>query len=319
MSTSMGSKIARTSCGVALRAMVGLSLSAIVVACHDDPFGECVDAYAECLDDVPFAQHETCEVIKDACLEARLHDDDDDEGGDGSTSSCEASRTSTETTSAAESAGTSASSDVPSTSTSTGDAGTTSTSTGDASGESSTTGASTSGTSVFDASSDASGSTEPGESGSDSGSDETTAGEPTEPEVVSVCFALHVTCVQRARSIADVDACGALFDQCVIARSCTEDCSEACPSPDLQTCLDAYVGCADTATTAELELGCVTDFETCAGRLTDEHCMPEHAPEVVEPCLAQHALCARCIDDVADLHVCQDVFQACLDAASAPS
>lgn len=242
---------------------------------------ECSEDYFDCVEDRPH-HLEVCEEIKDACLascdssappEWPGADDDAESGGTPSPGSTSGASSTTAANSP------------------------TSTS-GPQDDESSSTGTSED---------PAQGSSESGESTGES------AGESTgDPAVNPACFELHVTCVQQAETVVDVEACEALFSQCASADHCEGTCPMVCPDPALQQCLDAYVGCTQRSTTVQDEAVCAENFDGCAAGITDDRCLPIYDPSEMEPCLEQHALCVECIETAADLYVCRDVFQACV-------
>lgn len=128
------------------------------------------------------------------------------------------------------------------------------------------------------------------------------------------CFEIHSTCVSRATTVAEVDACEALFDQCLDAEQCDESCDHPiCPDPEVNACLDVYAACTAKATTPDVVSACGAAFDACVDGIDDSACVP-HDPEVVDACLEQHALCTSCIDGPEDLWVCQEVFDSCVAA-----
>nr|MCH9685973.1 hypothetical protein [Deltaproteobacteria bacterium] len=128
----------------------------------------------------------------------------------------------------------------------------------------------------------------------------------------AACFELNATCVAQATTIAEVDACQALFQQCLDAEPCDASCDDpVCPDPAVQACLDIYGACAAVATDTPATDACAAGFDACVTGIDDSACVP-HDPAKVDACLEQHALCTECIDGPEDLWVCQDVFDACL-------
>jgi hypothetical protein len=132
-------------------------------------------------------------------------------------------------------------------------------------------------------------------------------------EIPDVCLELHQNCIAQAETLLDVEACEALFDQCVEPPPCEDDECAPCPDPALEGCLDAYAGCIAAANTQADIDACEAGFDACAEG-TNEECLPDYGPEVLEECLAQHALCVACADDDAHVAQCHEIFDACIQA-----
>ncbi len=146
------------------------------------------------------------------------------------------------------------------------------------------------------------------------------AGEPRDPGdggdpvdgPQAACFELHATCVGLATTVADVEACQTLFEQCIEAEQCDDACGDpVCPDPEVTACLDIYGACAAQAQDTGALDACAAGFDACVGDVDDSACVP-HDPATVDACLEQHALCTECIDGPQDLWLCQDVFDTCL-------
>ena len=65
------------------------------------------------------------------------------------------------------------------------------------------------------------------------------------------CFEIHAECVAQAETIQDIEACEALFDNCIDPGPCeSEECEPGCPQEALDACVASYAGCVDAAMTA---------------------------------------------------------------------
>jgi len=299
------------------------------VSCYWDNSGhdyeECYEEYEDCIEELPSDLHDVCEEIKNDCLQACAPSwtgdgslGDEGEGTTGAATSgtsnddgdetgcprepgsrCTGSEATTGGATSADTQGTTAGTSGSSSST-----------------ESSGTSGAETGTAM-----DGSGSAtdEPTGTGDDAGESSEGEDASTGSDVNPACFELHLTCVQQATTVAEVEACEALFDQCALAQPCEEECEVVCPDPVLQGCLDAYVGCASGASTVAQEEICAASFDVCAVDVEDDLCLPPYEPEALDPCLEQHALCVECIEDTEDLYLCREVFQACVEGTAAPA
>jgi hypothetical protein len=129
------------------------------------------------------------------------------------------------------------------------------------------------------------------------------------------CFQLHATCVAAAQTIQDIEACEALFDNCIDPGPCDEPgCEEpGCPQADLDACVDAYAGCAQAAETAADVLVCAGDFDACIAQFDVSLCLPSYDDGLVLECLTQHELCIACADDADEIEACKSTFDNCLE------
>ncbi|KIG12821.1 Endo-1,4-beta-xylanase A precursor [Enhygromyxa salina] len=127
------------------------------------------------------------------------------------------------------------------------------------------------------------------------------------------CFEIHASCIDLAETIQDVEACNALFDNCVDPGPC-ESCEEpGCPQDQLDACVSGYANCAEQATTAEDVFVCEGMFDGCIGEFDVELCLPNYDDELVLACLGQHDLCAACADGPEELAACKTTFDNCLE------
>jgi hypothetical protein len=129
------------------------------------------------------------------------------------------------------------------------------------------------------------------------------------------CFDLHAACVDAAQTIQDVEACEALFDNCIDPGPCDEPgCEEpGCPQAELDACVDTYAGCAAAAETEVEVLDCATDFDACIAQFDVSLCLPNYDDALVLECLEQHELCTACADDASEIDACKATFDNCLE------
>jgi hypothetical protein len=162
-----------------------------------------------------------------------------------------------------------------------------------------------------------------GDDGDDDGGDgDPETGTDTESETGDgdgpdpACFDLHATCVAAAQTIQDVEACEALFDNCIDPGPCDEPgCEEpGCPQAELDACVDSYAGCAQAAETPQDVLACAGDFDDCIAQFDVSLCLPNYDDQLVLECLAQHELCTACADDAGEIAACKSTFDNCLEA-----
>jgi hypothetical protein len=136
-----------------------------------------------------------------------------------------------------------------------------------------------------------------------------------------VCIELFGNCIDGAETIQDVEACEALYDQCMNPGECPLPECGGCPADELAICLDNYAECATLADTPEKVELCAEGFDACTGAFAEE-CAVEENPNL-EPCLDQHALCVACADGDEQLAACEDVFESCMvtnpDGSTDPS
>ncbi len=129
------------------------------------------------------------------------------------------------------------------------------------------------------------------------------------------CFAIHATCVAEAQTIQDIEACEALFDNCIDPGPCeSEQCEPGCPQAQLDACVGSYADCAAAAMTAEEVLACEAEFDGCIAEFDVGLCLPNYGDDLVLECLAQHDLCVACADDADELAACKSAFDNCLEA-----
>jgi hypothetical protein len=128
------------------------------------------------------------------------------------------------------------------------------------------------------------------------------------------CFEIHAACIEAAQTIQDVEACNALFDNCVEPVPC-DSCEEpGCPQAELDACVSDYADCAEQATTAEDVLACEGMFDVCIGQFDVELCLPNYDDDLVTACLEQHGLCVACADSPEAIAACKSTFDNCLEA-----
>jgi hypothetical protein len=121
------------------------------------------------------------------------------------------------------------------------------------------------------------------------------------------CFDLHANCIEQAQSLADIEACEALFEQCSNPGPCP---GCGCPELELEACLSEYAECTATATT-EIEVdACAAQFDACIHPFADS-CEIGENPNL-EACLAQHQLCVACADGDEQIAACKAVFDSCM-------
>lgn len=127
------------------------------------------------------------------------------------------------------------------------------------------------------------------------------------------CFEIHASCIDAAQTIQDVEACDALFDNCIDAGPC-ESCEEpGCPQAELDACVSDYADCAEQATTAEDVLACGGMFDTCIAQFDVQLCLPNYDDELVLVCLEQHGLCVDCAETPEAIAACKTTFDNCLE------
>jgi hypothetical protein len=129
------------------------------------------------------------------------------------------------------------------------------------------------------------------------------------------CFDLHAACVGAAVTIQDVEACEALFDNCIDPGPCEEPgCEEpGCPQAELDACVDTYAACATAAETEVEVLGCASEFDVCIAQFDVSLCLPNYDDALVLECLDQHELCIACADDASEIDACKATFDNCLE------
>lgn len=129
------------------------------------------------------------------------------------------------------------------------------------------------------------------------------------------CFDLHAACVGAAVTIQDVEACEALFDNCIDPGPCEEPgCEEpGCPQAELDACVDTYAACAAAAGTEVEVLACASEFDGCIAQFDVSLCLPNYDDALVLECLDQHELCIACADDASEIDACKATFDNCLE------
>jgi hypothetical protein len=129
------------------------------------------------------------------------------------------------------------------------------------------------------------------------------------------CFDLHAACVAAAETIQDIEACEALFDNCIDPGPCDEPgCEEpGCPQAELDACVDVYAGCAAAAETEVEVLACAAEFDACIAQFDVSLCLPNYDDALVLECLEQHELCIACADDASEIDACKVTFDNCLE------
>ena len=270
--------------------LLGISAGvACVVTVGDDDWDDegpeaCYEHYDDCLDGAwPFGEKaiEACEHGLDSCLEESGTEGDGDDDGNSSSSddgsNDDGNSGADDGASSSDDGGSSDDGDVPRADTGGDD--------GDPTGDS-----------------------------GDTGETETTGdgdGDGPNPE----CFDLHAECVAAAETIQDIEACEALFDNCVDPGPCDEPgCEEpGCPQEDLDACVDAYAGCAATAETEDDVIDCAADFDSCIAQFDVSLCLPNYDDALVLECLEQHELCIACADDASEIDACKVTFDNCLE------
>ena len=130
----------------------------------------------------------------------------------------------------------------------------------------------------------------------------------------AACFELHANCVAEATTIQDIEACEALFDNCVDPGPCHECPEPGCPQDELDACVATYAACAAAAISSDDILACEADFDGCIGGFDISLCLPNYDDELVAACLEQHDLCVACADDADALAACMTTFDNCLEA-----
>jgi hypothetical protein len=126
-----------------------------------------------------------------------------------------------------------------------------------------------------------------------------------------ICASLHQSCVAEADSLADTQACEALFDHCAHPGECHESCSQDCPEAALGQCLGDYAGCVAAAAKDYEVDACNVVFDGCVAEHGADACLPPDDAHI-DACLAEHALCTACADDDVELAACRDIFDACV-------
>ncbi|MFV8755443.1 hypothetical protein ACNOYE_33255 [Nannocystaceae bacterium ST9] len=145
-----------------------------------------------------------------------------------------------------------------------------------------------------------------GESGAD-GADTNPGDGDGDGDVPQACIDLHANCIEQAATLADVEACEALFEQCSNPGECPMC---GCPEGELEACLDCYAGCSEAASSeAEID-ACAADFDACTAPFADL-CEVAENPNL-EVCLAQHQLCVACAEGDEQLAACKSVFDSCM-------
>ena len=125
---------------------------------------------------------------------------------------------------------------------------------------------------------------------------------------------IHATCVAEAQTIQDIEACEALFDNCIDPGPCEGDCGEpGCPQDELDACVDDYADCAAAAMTAEEVLACEAGFDECIAGFDVSLCLPNYDDDLVLACLDQHDLCIACADTAEEIAACKGAFDNCLE------
>lgn len=141
-------------------------------------------------------------------------------------------------------------------------------------------------------------------------SEGTTGADPGEgdtDELPQVCLDLHANCIEQAQTLADVEACEALFDQCIDPGECP---SCGCPEGALEGCLANYAACAEAAASEPEVDACAAEFDACTAPFADL-CEVAENPNL-DACLAQHELCVACAEGDEQIAACQTVFDSCL-------
>ncbi len=126
-------------------------------------------------------------------------------------------------------------------------------------------------------------------------------------EVPQACFDLHANCLGQAETLADVEACEALFDQCATPGECPMC---GCPEGALEACLADYAGCAEAATSEAEVDACAAEFDVCTLEFADL-CEVGENPNL-DQCLAQHGLCVACAETDEQIEACKSVFDSCM-------
>lgn len=141
-------------------------------------------------------------------------------------------------------------------------------------------------------------------------------GDGDEPGPDPACFELHAACVAEAMTIQDIEACEALFDNCIDPGPCeSPECEEpGCPQDELDACVVEYAGCAAAAESEDEVLACEDMFDVCIAQFDASACLPNYDDELVDACLEQHGLCIACADDADEIAACQATFDNCLEA-----
>jgi hypothetical protein len=140
----------------------------------------------------------------------------------------------------------------------------------------------------------------------DEGEADTTDGADTD-EIPQACFDLHANCIAQAESLADVEACEALFEQCANPGECPMC---GCPEEALDACLSDYADCTDAASSEPEIDECAAQFDACTEPFADL-CELGENPNL-EACLAQHELCVACADGDEQIAACKAVFDSCM-------
>lgn len=133
---------------------------------------------------------------------------------------------------------------------------------------------------------------------------ESTTGDDPIPDA---CYELHATCIEQAETLADVEACEALFEQCSNPGECPMC---GCPDGALEACLSSYAACADAAASEAEVDACAQSFDACVAPFADA-CSVAENPNL-DACLDQHALCVACASSDDQLAACQTTFDACM-------
>jgi hypothetical protein len=137
-------------------------------------------------------------------------------------------------------------------------------------------------------------------------------GDGDEPD--PACFTIHATCVAEAQTLQDIEACEALFDNCIDPGPCeSEACEPGCPQAQLDACVSGYADCAAGALTPEDVIACEASFDGCVAEFDVGLCLPNYDDDLVLECVEQHELCVACADDAGELAACKMTFDNCLE------
>lgn len=126
-------------------------------------------------------------------------------------------------------------------------------------------------------------------------------------EVPSTCFDLHANCLDQAQTLADVEACEALFEQCSNPGECPMC---GCPEAEFDACLTCYADCSEAASSEAEVDACAVEFDACIEPFA-ELCELGENPNL-EMCLAQHDLCVACAEGDDQIAACKTVFDSCM-------
>jgi hypothetical protein len=126
-------------------------------------------------------------------------------------------------------------------------------------------------------------------------------------EIPQACFDLHANCIAGAETLADVEACEALFEQCANPGECPMC---GCPEGELEACLADYSSCTEAASSEPEVDACAAEFDACTQPFADL-CELGENPNL-EACLAQHELCVACAEGDEQIAACKTVFDSCM-------